>query len=118
MLGTPGGDLAELLVALAVYEGLAFTTLDAAAVKTMLKKFVGATKKRTLYFATSQAALLEIARRLRVDYLDVRYPPAALRQRLLEATTHVRGDATAAATSATCSPTTASTRCAASSARL
>ena len=88
VLGTPGGDLAELLVALAVYEGLAFTTLDAAAVKTMLKKFVGATKKRTLYFATSQAALLEIARRLRVDYLDVRSPPAALRQRLLKELTY------------------------------
>ena len=71
ILGTPGGDLAELVVALAIYEGTALVTLSAPQVRELLRGYLSASTKRSFYFATDRASLEEIARLMQLDYLDV-----------------------------------------------
>ena len=88
VLGTPGGDLAEFVVALAVYEGMALVTLTEPAVLALLRKFLSVSNKRTFYFHTERSSLEEIARLMRLDYLDVRLPEKDQRQRLLTELTY------------------------------
>ena len=71
------------MVALAVYEGRAMISLDQARVSSLMKKFLGETRKRTFYFHTEKATVQEITQQLRLDYLDLRMPPLTIRNRLL-----------------------------------
>ena len=79
---------AEFVVALAVYEGMALITLTEPAVLALLRKFLSVSNKRTFYFHTERSSLEEIARLMRLDYLDVRLPEKDQRQRLLTELTY------------------------------
>ena len=76
------------MVALAVYEGMALLTLTEPMVLGLLRKFLAASSKRTFYFSTERSSLEEIARLMRLDFLDVRLPDKEQRQRLLTELTY------------------------------
>jgi hypothetical protein len=92
VLGAPGGDLGEFLLALAVYEGRILKPLDPPTVKSLLRRFLAGTKKKSFYFSTDRNTLQEVTQQLSLDSLDLRMPPAGIRTRLLNELTTPGGN--------------------------
>jgi len=87
VLGTPGGDAGELLLALSTMEALSHEELSDAQVQTVFDHYVSSFGR--FYIHTDRHALEVLAESLAVSRerieAVVRHPPAAMRERLLEA---------------------------------
>lgn len=76
ILGTPGGDLAEWLIACAMYEGLVNKELAAADVERFFRIYLKATSKMSFYYSTDRKSTELLGRIMRIDRLDLTDTPA------------------------------------------
>jgi len=83
VLGTPGGDLAELFFALQAAEHLALRFFPAARTQALLKAFLMYSPKLSFYHATDTAAVGRMAGAIGVGTLDLKKPPTATQTSLL-----------------------------------
>ena len=75
VLGTPGGDLGEWVIALSIYEGMTNRELGLADVKRMLKEYLRFTTKMSFYYHTDRTSTEKIGRILTQDRLDLTETP-------------------------------------------
>jgi len=86
VIGLPGGDLAEFMNALDVFEEMTNTYVTDADCSRLLRRYLGYTKKVSFYMMTDTAAVTQLSSNVDIDNLDLRETPdGGQRGKLLDA---------------------------------
>ena len=75
ILGTPGGDLGEWLIALSIYEGMTNHENTLSDVKRLLREYLRYTTKMSFYYNTDRTSTEKIGKIMSLDRLDLTETP-------------------------------------------
>lgn len=85
ILGTPGGDAGEFILALLVYEDLSGRQLTQDAIETYFKEWLDCMDASTFYFDTDDKAVAHLEKQLSISGLDIQNPRSEYKDSLLTA---------------------------------
>jgi hypothetical protein len=85
ILGTPGGDAGEFILALLVYEDLSGRQLTQASIETYFKEWLDCMDASTFYFDTDDKAVAHLEKQLSISGLDIQSPKSEYKEKLLTA---------------------------------
>mmetsp|Transcript_4888 Transcript_4888/g.9148 ORF Transcript_4888/g.9148 Transcript_4888/m.9148 type:complete len:359 (-) Transcript_4888:490-1566(-) len=87
ILGTPGGDAGEFILALLVYEDMSGRLLTQDSITTYFKEWLDCMDASTFYFDTDDKAVAHLEKQLSISGLDIQNPKDEYEEKLLEALT-------------------------------
>mmetsp|Transcript_9372 Transcript_9372/g.18006 ORF Transcript_9372/g.18006 Transcript_9372/m.18006 type:complete len:358 (-) Transcript_9372:904-1977(-) len=85
ILGTPGGDAGEFILALLVYEDISGRQLTEDAVETYFKEWLNCMDASTFYMCTDDNAVAHLEKQLSISGLDIQNPRSEYKDSLLTA---------------------------------
>jgi hypothetical protein len=85
ILGTPGGDAGEFILALLVYEDISGRQLTEASITTYFKEWLDCMDASTFYFDTDDKAVAHLEKQLSISGLDIQSPKDEYKEKLLTA---------------------------------
>lgn len=87
ILGTPGGDAGEFILALLVYEDISGRLLTEDSIKTYFKQWLDCMDASTFYLDTDDKAVAHLEKQLSISGLDIQNPKDEYKDKLLNAIT-------------------------------